>query len=312
MKTDRLLAITVLLLNRDRISAKELADRFEVSVRTIYRDIDSINLAGIPVISYQGYNGGFGIMENYRINSQVLTLNDMISLLTALRGINDTLGMQDLDGAIEKITSLVPPLPGDKAALFSDQLIIDIMPWGYHKRQKDILRDVHKSIKENSILEFEYRNSKGETAHRTAEPMTLYFKGSAWYLFAYCLLKNDYRMFRLSRISRLSFLDEKFHRRDMSLYEFINPERETQPLMDITLKFSPEVRYMVEDYFEAEQITVIDNGYLIVKASFPEDEWLLSNILSYGESVEVINPPHIRKKIAAIAERIFSIYIPGM
>ena len=108
MRLDRLLAITVLLLNRDRISARELARRFEVTVRTIYRDVEALCLAGIPVVSFQGNNGGFGLVENYRWDRQLLNMNDMVSMLTALKGVNETLGDDELDNAIEKVTSLVP------------------------------------------------------------------------------------------------------------------------------------------------------------------------------------------------------------
>ena len=140
MRIDRMLAITVMMLNRDRISARELAERFEVSIRTIYRDIEAINLAGIPVISYPGNNGGFGIMDNYKIDRQVLSLKDMLSILSALKAISSSLEFSELDNAIEKINSLVPRGKTGQKNLFAEQFVVDILPWGFRKRQKTLVQ----------------------------------------------------------------------------------------------------------------------------------------------------------------------------
>jgi predicted DNA-binding transcriptional regulator YafY len=130
MRIDRMLAITVMLLNRDRINARELAEKFEVSVRTVYRDIDAINMAGIPVISFPGNEGGFGIMEHFRLDRQLLTLNDMLTILTALKGIDTGLIHKEVESAIEKITNLVPKEKADQAEQFFNQMVIDVVPYG--------------------------------------------------------------------------------------------------------------------------------------------------------------------------------------
>ncbi|NLD37627.1 MAG: HTH domain-containing protein [Desulfatiglans sp.] len=134
MRIDRMLAITVMLLNRDRIIARELAEKFEVSVRTVYRDIDAINMAGIPVISYSGNEGGFGIMEHFRLDRQLLTLNDMLTILTALKGIDTGLIHKEVESAIEKITNLVPKEKADQAEQFFNQMVIDVVPYGSGKK----------------------------------------------------------------------------------------------------------------------------------------------------------------------------------
>ena len=108
MRIDRMLAIVVLLLNRKTITAKELADRFEVSLRTIYRDIDAVNEAGIPVLSNQGSGGGFSIMENYRLNHQFLSLENSRAIIAALKGVNTALQDREVEMAMEKIRSLIP------------------------------------------------------------------------------------------------------------------------------------------------------------------------------------------------------------
>jgi len=230
MRIDRMLAITVILLNKDRVSARELADRFEVSVRTIYRDVDAISMAGIPIASYAGKQGGFKIIDSFKLDRQLLTMKDMLTMLSALKGINATLENEELNSAIDKITCLIPD---DKTSLLEDHLqhiSIDILPWGTQKKQQKFLKQIHNSVTENKIIKFQYENSKGEIRERKVEPMTLIFKGYAWYLFSFCLYRNDYRLFRLSRIKNVNILEEKFVRREKTHKEyfkesiFLDPE----------------------------------------------------------------------------------------
>jgi predicted DNA-binding transcriptional regulator YafY len=308
MRIDRMLAITVILLNRDRISARELADKFEVSVRTIYRDIDAINLAGIPVVSYPGNDGGFGIMENYRIDRQLLTLNDMLTILTALKGINTGLEDREVDAAIEKISSLVPKEKADEVKLFFKQMVIDIAPYGRSEKYKEILKTIQRSIFNNHIIRIIYTNAKGERLERTIEPLTLIMKGNTWYLFAFCRKRNDFRIFRLSRIKSIEILDQTFVRKDVSHEKYINENDEARKAALIVLKFSPEARVRVEDYFDEDQMEILENGDIIVRVAYPEDEWVYSFILGYGEHVEVLEPPHIKKIIFNKAKKILDYY----
>ena len=200
MRIDRMLSITIMLLNRDRISARELAEKFEVSVRTIYRDIEAINIAGIPVVAHSGTNGGFSIMENYKIDRQYLTLNDMISIITSLNSVGFILDDINADSAMEKIRNLVPREKESEINLKAEQIVIDILPWGYPVKYKRMLKEIQRAIKSNYLTNIFYTNSRRESVSRLIEPMTLILKGYIWYLFAFCRLKNDYRIFRLSRI----------------------------------------------------------------------------------------------------------------
>ncbi len=308
MRIDRMLAITVMLLNRERISAKELADKFEVSVRTIYRDIDAINMAGIPIIAYPGNNGGFGIMENYKLDHQLLTLKDMGNILTALKGINTTLEDIELESAIEKISNLVPEDKTKQIETHLEQFVIDILPWGYSGKRKQLLKSIYNSIIKCRQVKFSYRNAKGEFAERTVEPMTLLFKGYTWYLFSYCKLRNDFRMFRLSRMRNFDVLEEEFERKEQSYETVENTNNEKIELTHLKLKFKPEVRVRVDDFFDEDYITVQENGDLIVDISFPEDDWVYSFILGYGDNVEVLEPPHIREIIREKAKKILETY----
>lgn len=303
-----MLGIVVLLLNRDRISARTLAEKFDVSVRTIYRDIESINLAGIPIVSYQGSSGGIGIMDNYRLNRQVLTLDEMKSIITALKGINTTLGDVEIDTVAEKILALVPR---DKVENFSrhiDELAIDFIPWGYKERTKEYLKLIQQAISERMIIDFRYMNAKHESTPRQVEPMTLVFKGYAWYLFAYCRLRHDYRIFRLSRMNDLCVHDEKFERKEQSYRNFIDQAAPEKDLICLRMKFHPAIKMKVEECFNEECIEYLPDGHLLVTLSVPEDEWVYSMILSFGEYAELLEPGHIKSAITEKIKKMSQIY----
>jgi predicted DNA-binding transcriptional regulator YafY len=308
MRIDRMLGIIVLLLNRDKISAKKLSERFEVSVRTIYRDIEAINMAGIPIVSHAGSNGGFGIMENYRLDRQILSIDDMTSIITALKGVGNSLGDNDLDNIAEKILSLVPKEKVGNVNKHFEEVVIDIAAWGFREKSKEYLKILQNAISENHMVKFLYRNMRGEILQRTVEPMTVIFKGYAWYLFAFCKERNDYRLFRLSRMDNLEVVNQKFQRKDISYKEYFSNPENLINTVDLVLKFSPEVKIRVEEYFEESVVKYTSDGGMIVSVSFPEDEWVYSTILSFGEHVEIISPPYIRGIVRAKAEKICSIY----
>lgn len=308
MRIDRMLAIVVMLLNRERITARELAEKFEVSIRTIYRDLEAINQAGVPIVSYPGNDGGFGIMNNYKIDRQLLTFNDMLAILSALKNVNTTLADWEIDAAIEKISSLVPKERNDELELRYEQLVIDVSPWGFRDEDKTKLKAIYRAIAANKLLRFDYRNLKGEKNLRVIEPMTLLFKGYAWYLLGYCRLREDFRSFKLSRITELTVLDEKFERRKKSYRDFPVPGKQNNSPIHLKLRYSPAVRPNVEEYFNPENITYQDDGWIIVNVDWPEDEWIYAHILSYGENVEVLEPMDIREKIRKRAAKLYRLY----
>ena len=303
-----MLAIVVLLLNRKKITARELAERFEVSLRTVYRDIDAINQAGIPIVSSQGNNGGFHIVENYRLNHQFISLDNFRAILTALKGVNTTLQDRDLEMTMEKIRSLVPKELVSDLDKQLEQFVVDFLPWGFNQRMQTRIQTINRAIMQSRMLSIDYQNLKGEASRRDVEPMTLMFKGYNWYLFAYCRFKEDGRVFRLSRIRDLELLDRTFIRRDIHFTDFTQQESSTQSLVELELKFEPSARLRVEEFFYAEQTHSQADGSMVVQAAFPEDQWIYSFILSYGPFVEVINPPHIRQLIADTAKKMLAVH----
>lgn len=297
MKIDRLMTIIVILLNQKKVTAKELADKFEVSVRTIYRDMDTIDMAGIPIISYPGLNGGFGIMDNYKLNNQLLTLNNLCSIMTALKGINHTLNDREIESSIEKFRNLIPQGDSQYLDLNMDQLIIQMPTFGETEAEKVKVTAIRNAISLSQVVTIEYRNYINELTSRTIEPMSVVFKGYTWHLFAYCRLRNDFRIFKISRIRRLILEEDHFERRNRSYFDFDEDYSESET-STITMKFSPTVRVRVEDIFTRDNIQFLKSGEMIVTAGFNNLDWYYSLILSFGEHVEVLGPELIRQAIA--------------
>ncbi len=310
MKINRLLAIVVTLLNREKVSAAKLAEKFEVSVRTIYRDIDAINMSGIPIASQAGNNGGFYIIENYKISHQFLALEDMISIVAALKNMNRFLNDKKVEVAIEKVKSIVPNEKKPVFDLHFQQMVIDNSPWGFKKSEEEILKYkiVHYALENKKCISFDYRNSKGEYDFRNAEPLTLVFKGFYWYLFSFCKLRNDYRLFKLSRMDHLTLSNEKIHENRISYKEYMDINKNERIPIRVILRFSQRVRYRIEDCFHKDEMKFQEDGSVIVDTYFDEDDWVYSMILSYGEYVEVIEPKHIREIIKDKCKKISAIY----
>lgn len=308
MRLDRLLAITILLVNRDRVSAAELAARFEVSLRTIYRDMETINQAGIPIVSFQGKDGGFSVMENYRIDRQVLTVKEMCSLIAALRGVCRAVADPEINGAVEKIQSLLPS--GERLSTPGGQtVLIDVSPWYAWRSEEGKTRLLQKAIDRGRLVSFVYTNAKGESAARTVEPMTIVLKEHTRYLYGYCRLREDYRFFRLSRLTDLELCEETFVRRPVEMDEHAWHFWESEgPSVEVILRLDPHARVRVLDSFEPEQIVPDAAGRLLVRGRFSDRDWLLGMILSFGNLVEILSPQDLRTMVMEKALAILQIY----
>ncbi len=308
MKIERLLAITVVLLNQRKVTAKELAEHFEVSLKTIYRDFETLNMAGIPVISYQGYEGGFCIPDNFKLSRQLLTYDEMVSILTSLKGINNTLNNKEVSRIIEKITALIP---ADKKEIYKqhgESFIIDISPWGGPPQQKSRMQHVHKAISTSTLLQFHYTAAQGIESQRIVEPHTLAFKHFNWYILAYCRLRKDFRIFRLSRMRNLMSLPDRFTRRNCDPLIYFHGEMDSRPTTEVILKFSARVKVRVEEIFDEEHLQYNKDGSITATFHLPEDEWISSFVLSFADEVELLSPPEWRKNIQKKITRIHGMY----
>lgn len=312
MKIDRLLSIVILLLNRRLVQAKDLAEMFEVSIRTIYRDIDAINQAGIPVVTYQGAGGGIGLVEGYRLDRSLLTDGELATLFTALRSVA-VYGGQEHNLLMEKISSVVPPSRADAFYARTSRLAFDLKPWGSSTAQEVKLGLVRQALEEGNTLAFTYVSASGKTTQRTVEPYTLVLKGQAWYLYGYCPLRAAFRLFKLSRMKEVLATDEIFTPREIPAAEYPwgSGWADKQTVSPLVLKFGPESRHLAEDRFGCEEIQPEADGGCLVHLQYPEDDWLYGFLLSLGPYAEVIQPEHIRAKLGAWAGSIAAKYAGG-
>ncbi len=311
MNLERLMAITILLLNRKRVQAQDLADRLEVSLRTIYRDLERLNMAGIPIVSYTGGEGGFEIMESFRLDRQMLSMDELATLTTALHGLHSAKAYNGgkLDVLLEKVGALVSKAEG-KGFSKTEPIMIDLNPWRKSHGEKLKYEALSKAIEETKVVVFTYTNMQGNETERRIEPMGLVLKGYTWYLYGFCLQRNDFRNFRLSRIRGLSALHDKFERRAVSLTELNEqwgPKREDN-MIDLVLKFNGAARVQAEDHFDESEIERQSDGSLIVRVHYPDNDWLIGFLLSFRTGVCVVEPTRIALAVKKAAIEISEIY----
>ncbi|MGE7887238.1 helix-turn-helix transcriptional regulator [Bacillus cereus] len=314
MKLERLLSIIILLLNRRMVQAKELADRFEVSIRTIYRDIDAINAAGIPIVTYQGINGGIGLSEGYRLDRNILTNDELAAIVTALRSISTSYDREQHQRLVEKIHSIILPSYEEEFQNKTNRVLIDYSPWDGIEHLRPKLKLLDEALDSCVLVNFTYSNAEGEVSKRIVEPHVLILKGREWYLQAYCIEKEAFRLFKLKRMKELVINREKtFIRRDATTQEHIKSESQSKPsnVPEVVLRFKDEARHLAEEWFGIEALLPVEDGGWLIKKAYPENEWLYSFILSLGHHVEVLEPKHLRGIIANRAEKIAKIYRSG-
>ncbi len=308
MKIDRLLAITILLLNRRRISAGELAERFEVSTKTVYRDIETLCRAGIPIVSHQGMSGGFELMERYTIGRQMLSSGEIEALRTAVKGAASVLGDRTFADLTEKVQALLGSGSGQDGA--GPGVVFDFNPWGPNGMMRGQVEILRQAAREAVRMEIRYLNMNGLESRRLIEPSMLLMKGSVWYVQAYCLLRSEFRLFRLSRILELRETGEPFLPKPAPTLDGYawNDDWNPLPRIEVSLRFRPEVRIRVTDEFNPASIEETEDGSVRVRTSFSRDEWFYGMLLSYGDKVTVESPPEVRSELLRRARSLIAAY----
>lgn len=308
MKIDRLIGIIMILLDKKRIGAKELADMFEVSPRTIYRDIDAIDRAGIPICSTSGAGGGFEIAEKYKIDKSVFTPADLTAILTGLYNLSDTVRGDELMNALAKVKSFIPAGMAKDIELKANRIYIDLSPWMGNKNTEPYLTIVKTALRESRLLSFDYVDCHGNKTARTVEPYQLILKSNHWYFQGYCRTREDFRLFRLSRITNLQMNNQTFapreYRKPQLAFNDVLPTMQTK----IKIRFHGSVMDRVLDYCPYEDCAADGDGYYIARFPFIENEYYYNVLLSFGDKCECLEPPHIRAKLKRKIEDILKLY----
>ena len=293
MQESRLFKIVYYLLDRGQATAPELAEKFEVSVRTIYRDIDALSGAGVPVYTEAGRNGGIHLMKDFILDRAVLSEEEKQEILTALQSINTA-----QDGSSSQTLQKL-------SAIFQTEsenwLEVDFSRWGDQGSDNEKFQLLKTAVIHCREVRIRYAGSNEVTGERIVQPCKLVYKSKAWYLKAFCTKKQDWRIFKLNRIPEFELLEKSFVRRecpepvDMAEGEY----------REIVLRFPKEMAYRVYDEFDQGQIQRQTNGELIVSAKMPEDAWLIGSLLSFGAQVEIVSPADLKEVLAEQAKIIY-------
>lgn len=284
MAENRLFQMLFILLEKGNSTAPELAARFEVSVRTIYRDIDILSAAGIPIYTTQGKGGGIFIQENYVLDKSLISEQEQKQILLALQGLS-IIDEKNTNALLSKL-----------GGIFQKQNVnwieVDFSEW--NRKSEEIFHVLQSAIFHSQIVHFIYHNGKGQSRNRVVEPLKLVFKSGDWYLYAYCHFRQDGRLFKLTRIKDLKITEQNYVRatpdkvlENMHLY--------ADEAVALTLRFNKEMAYRVFENFDDIQETA--EGNYLVNVSLPNNENLYRFLLSFGGTVEVLSPSDIREKV---------------
>lgn len=300
MKIDRLIGILSILLQEEKTTAPELAERFEVSRRTINRDIEDLCKAGIPIRTAQGTGGGISIMDGYRIDRTILTSKDMQMILAGLRSLDSVSGSQYYGQLMEKIQT-----GSSKFISGRDSMLIDLSSW-YKGSLAPKIEVIQSSIENRHLLQFKYYAPSGES-RRTIEPYYLVFQWSSWYVWGWCSVREDYRLFKLNRMDRVAETEKGFVCREVPMPDLSN-EKIFPGGINVKALFTPDMKWRLVEEFGPHCFTEADDGRLFFSADYTDMENLVTWLMTFGAKAEVLEPVEARDIIRRNAEEILKIY----
>ena len=300
MSVSRLFEMLYILLERDRVTATELAQRLEVSVRTVYRDAQALCEAGIPLYAKRGREGGLCLLPTCKLSKAYLTGEERRSVLSSLRALEQT-GADD-GQALRRLSAF---WGGDTP----DWVQIDLSDWSGH--QGPLLATLKEAILKRQRLSFAYYGESGQPAQREVCPLRLCFKGRAWYLSAFCLTRSAMRLFKLSRIRQAQIVPGGFPAEAFEADGQSDPlpgEEAAPAALPVVLRLDACMAYRAYDDFSDQELTRLEDGSFLVRASYPPGAWIASMILSYGGHAEVLEPPALRSEIAETLKKMCARY----
>ncbi|MCI8308918.1 MAG: YafY family transcriptional regulator [Clostridia bacterium] len=295
---NRLFEIVYILMQKRKITAKELADRFEVSTRTIYRDIETLSRANIPIYASKGKDGGICLLDEYVLNKTLISEEEQNQILFALQGMKNVRGQNEKD-ILDKLSLLFNKK-------INDWIKIDFSNWSKDDMQENRFEIIKSAILNKKVIKFTYYNSNGEESIRSVEPLQIWFKDKAWYLISYCRNKKDYRIFKIARIKEIEILEEHFERK---LPKENKEERRNFNVIELELEINSSMAYRVYDEFENEEITKKSDGNFVVKVKYPENEWVYGYILSFGEYTKVLAPTKVKEIVKEKLKKTLNNYL---
>ncbi|NME98930.1 helix-turn-helix transcriptional regulator [Aneurinibacillus aneurinilyticus] len=282
-KIERLISIIMILLKKDIVSTKEFAQLFNVSKRTILRDMETLSLTNIPIYSIIGINGGYGIMDEYKIDKRLLSSSDLENILTALSGLEQILISEEVEVTIKKIEAMVSPL----APKGSIQL--SFYDWEGRSEIRQTLKTCQEAILKRRLVSFGYIDKNGTTMKRTVEPYQLHFSETSWYLKGFCLHRMRYRTFKLSRIDHLNMNEQTFSPRD----DLLEQEQEASyrpELVAVKALISPGIKDQFIERYGRKSIENYNSDYLLATIHVPQNSIGFQFLASFGTNLKIVEP----------------------
>ena len=300
MQINRLFEIVYILMNKKQMTANELAAHFEVSKRTILRDIDTLTIAGIPIYTTQGKGGGIFIEDRFVLNKAIISENEQKQILFSLQSMSVT-GLVETAEILSRLQSLF-------SSQTKEWIEVDFSRWGHSETDSAKFDALKNAIINEIAVSFDYISAYGESKGREVYPLKLSFKSRAWYLKSFCANENDYRVFKFNRISNLITLDKSFSSRDYAAPK-IEPLDDSSEYCSIEVRIiiSSHAKFRIFDEFAESDITVNKDGSLTLLMT--EGKWLYDYLLSFGTAVEVLEPQHIRDEMLAHIEKVKNKYL---
>lgn len=307
MKYEIMLRILFELLSKKCVKASYLAEKYEVSVRSIHRYINCLELAGVPIYTVRGNNGGFSIIDTYKLGATFMTKKEFEQTINTLTAITESVPNAEITNVINKLKATSRHEYGNYD-IKSGNLIIDAGPWGDTIGYKAKLSVIQKSIENNDKLSITYHDRNGDKTTRVIEPHMIVFKQGLWYVFAYCNLRNSFRFFKTGRIEQATILNEKFVRRDLSNVELpLNFWQSSVETTDVIMEINKNCVSDIEEWLGIENVMFRNDKY-IAEAKLPFDNGLISKIMSYGDNVKVLAPKELVNEIKYCAQNIIKRY----
>lgn len=301
MQIERLVQMVFCIVSREHVTAKELAGYFNVSTRTIYRDVNTLSLAGIPIISTKGTGGGISLISGYTIDKSLLSKEEQQNIFQGLQILEAT-KYPNAQSALSKIGAVF------RNALEPKWLEVDFTYWGSGESESVKLSDLQYAILNKHVITFKYLNSEFKQSERAVEPLRLVFKSHAWYIMGFCLYKQDMRFFRMSRMKDIKVMEEIFKRELPQDYSILGEYKGECDLPLVKLKFAPEIAHRVYDEFHEGQIEKCADGSYLVAMQLELNNWAFNYLLSFGKYLEVIEPKTLRAMLKEKALDIVKIY----
>ncbi len=302
MKIDRQIGILSILLQKDTVTAPYLAEQFEVSRRTINRDIEDLCKAGIPIVTRQGVNGGISIMENYKMDRTLFTNAEIQDILAGLRSLDSVNGTNRYSKLMEKLS-----IGSSDFMVGNQSVLIDLSSW-YKNSLAPKIEIIRDSIDRCRELEFIYYSPKGESL-RYIEPYYLIFRWSSWYVWGWCKMRNDFRLFKLNRMDKLKMSELVFAKRQTTIPDLSN-EMIFPGGIQVKALFDPECKWRLVEEFGSGCFKIQEDGRLLFQADYTNKENLVTWIMSFRDKVELLEPEEIRAEIIGNIENMRRKYCP--